>query len=303
MEPIKVIIVGGGPVGLYAANLLETKKIPYRLLEAEAFLGGQPSSLYPEKEIDDVPLYPPLPAQKFVEALVHGIDKKNVVLNCEVTGIKETSNNVLVETKLGNYSGNFIIVATGLGFHKPRPLGIENESNCSNILYALKDMKKLKDKRIVIFGGGDSALDWAKQLSEISQHVSLVHRRTEFRGNADTIKGCKLDLYLPFTPEKIVEEDGFCREIIIRNVTDASLVSLSCDYVFVNFGNIPSPATFGLPLTPSGFGIMADEKMSVTRRIYVTGDCLYNPNFKKRILPGMNEAEIAINSIVNSSLV
>jgi thioredoxin reductase len=303
MEQTKVLVIGGGPVGLYAANVLETKKIPYKLLEAEAVLGGQPQTLYPEKEVVDVPLYPPMPASGVVNALIHGIDKKNIILNCEVTGIKEDETGVTVETKIGQFRSNLIIIATGLGFHKPRPLGIPNEEKCSNILYALTDQKALEGKHIVIFGGGDSALDWAKQLSSLSPYVSLVHRRTEFRGNPDTIKGCKLDLYLPYVPDSLVEEGGICRNITIKNVTDSTIKVLPCDYVLVNYGQIPAPSTFGLTLSTTGFGVVTDEKMSVSKRIYVVGDCLYNPNYKKRIAPGMQETDIVIDSILNSGLV
>jgi thioredoxin reductase len=303
MEQIEILIVGGGPVGLYAANVLEARKIPYRILEAEASLGGQPAGLYPEKEVVDIPLYPPMSAEDVVKALIHGIDKKNILLNCEVTGLKEETDFVTVSTKIGDFQAKAVLVATGLGFHKPRPLGVPNEEKCTNILYALKDTKFLANKQIAIFGGGDSALDWAKQLSAASPYVSLVHRRTEFRGNADTIKGCKLDLYLPYVPVSIEETGGICRKITIQNVTDNTVKTLPVDYVLVNYGQIPSPSTFGLPLTTTGFGVIANDHMAVTKRIYVVGDCLYNPNFKKRIAPGMEEVETAIKAIQDSGLV
>ncbi|MCI1245289.1 MAG: NAD(P)/FAD-dependent oxidoreductase [Bacilli bacterium] len=301
MEQKRILIVGGGPIGLYAANLLEIKKIPYHLFEAENHLGGQPANLYPKKEVADVPLYPPMPAEEVVKTLVNGLDKNNCTLSCEVTGINEKDKGIVLETKRGQFEGNFVIVATGLGFHKPRPLGLENESKCSNILYSLKDPSLMKDKRVVIFGGGDSALDWAKQLSRLSSDVSLVHRRMEFRGNPETIKDCKLDIHLPYIPFKITEKGGFCREITIKNVTDSSLITIPCDYVLVNYGQIPSPTTFGLPLTSTGFGVVTDGNMRARKRIYVIGDCLYNPNYKKRIAPGMKEAEIAIDSINGSN--
>lgn len=299
MKQTEIIVVGGGPIGLYAAGMLTKEKKDYLLLEAEEVLGGQPASLYPAKMVEDVPAYTPRPAIEIVNALVAGVPKDNIVMNCEVVEIKEDKDGVTVKTKAGDYRSNFVIIATGLGFHKPRPLGIENEEKCSNILYSLKDPEILKNKRIAIFGGGDSALDWAKQLSENSSCVSLIHRRTEFRGNPDTIKGCCLKLYLPYVPEKLTEIDGICRDITIKNVTDSTLVTLPVDYVMVNYGQIPSTTTFGLQQTTTGFGFLAKDDMSATKRIYVVGDCLYNPNYKKRIEPGMEEVKLALQSIKN----
>ena len=105
-------------------------------------------------------------------------------------------------------------------------------------MYSLKDYAFLKNKKVIIFGGGDSALDWAKQLSEISD-VTLVHRRDEFRGNAETIKDCNIKIYLSYVPESMTEN-----KIKIKSVKSEVDLELDCDYILVNFGQVMSKTEF-----------------------------------------------------------
>jgi thioredoxin reductase (NADPH) len=292
-----VIVVGGGPIGLYAAQVLSKKGIDFMLLEAEKSLGGQPRNLYPEKMVDDVELVSVRAAKDVISAFSRGIDPEKIKISSPVVSLAENKNEVFVKTAEQEYRSKFVILATGLGFQKPRTLGLTNEGKCANILYALKDPSAMSNKKIVIFGGGDSALDWAKALSKISPFVSLVHRRMEFRGDPKTIDGCKLAIYLPYVPEYLTEKEGFCKDITIKNVNDDALLTLSCDYVLVNYGQVPSPSTFALPLSQMGFGIVVKADQVVTERIYAVGDCAYSPTKKKRIQPGIEETDSAIISL------
>lgn len=297
MKIFPCLIIGGGPVGLYAAAKLEVEKIPYLLLEAEDRTGGQPASLYPEKDVVDVKMFPPQAASKIVEALKNALDPQHVRCLCPVLKIQEEKDKILVTTPTETLEARNVILASGLGFHKPRTMGLPNEEKCQNILYNLKDYASLKDKRIVIFGGGDSALDWAKQLSAISPFVSLVHRRREFRGDPKTIEDCPVHLYLPYIPFKIVEKDGLCCDIVIQNVETQDLVTIPVDTILVNFGQVPSPSTFGLPLNKGVFGVLAPHNQA-SPRIYVVGDCLYDETRKKRIQPGFDEVDEVISSLL-----
>jgi len=297
MEKVTLLIVGGGPVGLYCAGRLEERGISYHLFEADSSLGGQPHSLYPAKDVVDVPLFTPRSGEQIVAGLLKRVNPKNISLSTLVLDIHETPESVLLHTTQGDYEGEYVILATGLGFHKPRPLGIPNEEKCSNILYALLDPETLSNQRIAIFGGGDSALDWARQLSKISPFVSLVHRRTEFRGDPKTIEGCKLALYLPYVPDHLEEKDGRCQTIFIKSVDDGALLPLPVDVVLVNYGQIPSPSTFAYKLSPVGFGIEVQPGYHVSPRVFAIGDCAYLPDKKKRIAPGMEEADAVIASL------
>lgn len=297
MESHEVIVVGGGPVGLYAAAKLEELGIDYVLLEASHSLGGQLTALYPDKHIDDVAAFSSLPAKELASRLAQRIKPSRLVLGAAVSKLEEKDGKVIVFAADETYKGDFAIVATGLGFQKPRTMGLPNEEKCRNILYALTDLSLMKGKRIVIFGGGDSALDWAREISFLSPHVSLVHRRREFRGNPKTIEGRPIAIYVPFIPESLTEKDGLCLDVTIKNVEDGSLMTLPCDYLLVNYGLTPSLSVLGLPSAKNGFGILVGRDQRATERIYAVGDCASFPDKKKRIQPGFEEADAAIASL------
>ncbi|MCR5332806.1 MAG: NAD(P)/FAD-dependent oxidoreductase [Bacilli bacterium] len=280
----KHIIIGGGPIGLYLASKLDN----YLLLEASNELGGQITHLYPEKEIVDIKGIDSIKAKDYISLLISKIDLKNVHLNEKVIGIE---NNKVITSK-GEYFADNIFIVTGLGFSSPRKLGIENEEKCKNILYSLADFKFLKDKKVAIFGGGDSALDWAKEISALSDNVSLIHRRTEFRGNPDTIKGCKnLKLYLPYVPYSLKYEGDICKSITIKKVSEAleEFIELDVDFVLVNYGQIAEQNNF--PFEKEGAFLKVNEKFEVAPHVYALGDGSTYENKKRRIAPGNEEVD------------
>jgi ferredoxin/flavodoxin---NADP+ reductase len=293
----KIIVIGGGPVGIYAADKLHAKGVSYHVFEAETVLGGQPIALYPEKEVDDVPFVGVHSGQGVVQSLLKLTSINDFSLGAVVTGLVEKEDHVEVTVNGETLTAEYVLLATGLGFHVARKMGIPDEEKCANILYAVKDFSIMANKHVVIFGGGDSALDWAKAISAISPFVSLVHRRTEFRGNPDTIKGCKVDLYLPFVPDHLTCVEGMAKDITIKHVDTGASKTLACDYVLVNYGQIPTPSTFNLPLTPTGFGVVVDSQSKASPRIFAVGDCAYLPDKKKRIQPGMEEVDAALTSL------
>jgi thioredoxin reductase len=293
----KIIVIGGGPVGIYAATKLHAKGVSYHVFEADTALGGQPIALYPEKSVDDVPSLGVHSGQGIIQSLLKLTSINDFTTTAVVTDLVEKEDHVEIRVNGETLTAEYVFVATGLGFHTPRHMEIPDEEKCSNILYSVKDFSIMENKHVVIFGGGDSALDWAKAISAISPYVSLVHRRTEFRGDPATIKDCKVDLYLPYVPDHLVCVNGLAQSISIKNVNDGSMKTLACDYVLVNYGQIPTPSTFGLPLTPTGFGVVIDRTSKVSSRIYAVGDCAYLPDAKKRIQPGMEEVDAALTAL------
>jgi thioredoxin reductase (NADPH) len=297
MKNINIAIIGGGPVGIYFASILEKKGINYSLFEGEGQLGGQPLSLYPEKEMLDVPGYEKLLAKDLIKKMTASLNMSHVFLSSPVSDLKEDKDGVTLTSNGKTYHFDDAIIATGLGYHKPRPMGIEDEDKCVNILYSLKDPSSLKGQRVAIFGGGDSALDWARALSCISA-VSLIHRRTEFRGDPSSIKGCAIHIYLPYIPAKLHRVGNKATSIEIENVADKTRIDLPVDTILVNYGQIPTPSTFGYPLTTTGFGLVHQEHYQIAPHIYACGDCLFDTEKKKRIAPAMEEVDEILKALI-----
>ncbi|MFA5481096.1 MAG: NAD(P)/FAD-dependent oxidoreductase [Bacilli bacterium] len=293
----KVIIIGAGPIGLYLAGRLEEAGISYLLLEASTKIGGQLTSLYPEKEIVDIPEIKSILAKDYIALLAKKISPANVKFEQDVLDIKSFDNHAEIITQKSYYSAEYIIIATGLGFYRPKTMGLPHEEEFSNILYSIKDFAFLKDKRVAIFGGGDSALDWAKEISRFASKLYLIHRRREFRGNIETIKDIdNINILTPFVPLRLLIEGTILTGVSIKSVEDETTIDIEADYILVNFGNVPSPVTFNVP--KQNTGIICDEHHCVLNRVYVAGDAIGTPGKIKRISHGLRDADSVLHLIL-----
>lgn len=290
----RIIIIGAGPIGLYFASKCERDRKDYVLLEASNNAGGQLLRLYPEKEIVDIEGIACIKAHEYIEMLLDKIQKKNIKINEKVISIK-SEELIQVKTEKKLYTCTYLIISTGLGMSVPRPLGVEHERDAENIIYKIDNIELFKNKRVTIFGGGDSALDWAKHLSRISDNISLVHRRLEFRGNPETIKDCSnLKVFLPYVPDSIELVGNKAIRVKIKEVTNneksPQIINIPVDYVFVNFGNIAEQTVFDFDKDGS-FLKVNPTNYSVSKNIFAIGDISSYENKKRRIQPGINEAD------------
>ena len=210
-----ILIIGAGPVGLFTvfeAGLLGLECI---LIDNLDKIGGQCSELYPEKPIYDIPGVPNQTAQEHVEALLEQIKPFNyeVFLNERVDAIEELKDGEISSWKVitsdkNEFITKSVFIAAGAGSFEPRrPPNIENPDIYldKGIAYAVRSKDRYKNKDVVIFGGGDSALDWTVELSKIAKSIKLVHRRDEFRGAPNTeaqmrelVKSGSVELMTPF---------------------------------------------------------------------------------------------------------
>lgn len=284
-----IIIIGAGPIGLYFASKCEDQGLDYLILEGSDSIGGQLTRLYPEKQIVDIPGIESIKSADYIEFLKGKINLNKVVLDARVTSIK-TGDEIEISTGKTIYFCKKLIIATGLGASVPRPLGVEHENECDNIIYSVKSFDHLKNKKVAIFGGGDSALDWAKEISAISDDVHLIHRRLEFRGNPETIKDCKnLKVHLPYIPEYITYKDGKATSVTIKKVDTEELLTIDVDYIFVNYGNIASLSSF--PFKMENAFLVVDENNKVQENVFAIGDVCQYQNKTRRIAPGLKEAD------------
>ena len=294
----KFIIVGAGPIGLFLASELEKKNEDYLILEASDHIGGQLINLYPEKDIVDIPGIKIIKAKDYIALLSKQVDLNKFLFKQEVVDIKDEGK-VFIKTKTDEFVADKLILSIGLGFSKYRPMGIEGEDACKNIIYSIKEYDYLKNKRVAILGGGDSALDWAKTLAKYSDDIYLIHRRDEFRGNPDTIKDShNLHVLKPYVPHSLKIDGDIAKELRIKLVseTEEKYVDIPVDYIFVNYGNIPSNNKFNLEY--EGNFLKVDNSFKASKNIYVVGDASSYENKKRRIAPGNNEVREILKEII-----
>ena len=306
-----VVIVGAGPCGLFQIFELGLLGIKAHLVESLKHPGGQCSELYPDKPIYDIPALPICGAQELVDRLLEQAKPFNAQfhLGQEVTELKHLDDGgFFLRTALGTrFHTKAVVIAGGLGSFQPRRLSCEGAEpfEGKEIQYRVKNAAEMAGKRLVIFGGGDSALDWTLEFAGMAASVTLVHRRAEFRAApASVAKMQELARhgtikYVEGTAASVLTDDGRFRGVTVAT-TNGATEPLEADQVLVFFGLSPrlGPiAEWGLNIDKRAIAVDTEKFQTNIPGIFAVGDINTYPGKKKLILSGFHEAALAAFAI------
>ena len=305
MKKTDTIIIGAGPVGLFAVHQLGIKGLSSIIIDNLDKVGGQCIELYPDKPIYDIPAVPECTGEELTKKLLEQIKpfKTEFFLNERVDEVKQDKENWIVKTNKDNqFQSPNIIIAGGVGSFEPRKLSLKEAEKYEDksLFYAVKDKDKFKNKNITIFGGGDSALDWALELSKFSK-INLIHRRSEFRGAPHTLSEIKKleakGKVLVKTPCQLQEIEG---EENIKSVTikfdDGKTEKIQTDIILSFFGLIMKLgpiAEWGLNMHKKTIEVNSENFETNKKGIFAAGDICNYPGKLKLILSGFHEVALA----------
>jgi len=299
------VIIGAGPVGLFAVHQLGLKGLKSIVIDNLDKAGGQCMELYPDKPIYDIPAISECTGKELTENLLKQIKpfNANFHFNERVQEVSNEKDNWIVKTNKNKvFSSPNIIIAGGVGSFEPRKLSLKEAEKYEgkSIFYSVSDKNIFKGKKISIFGGGDSALDWALDLSKIAD-VTLIHRREEFRGAPHTLnelkkleKAGKLQIKTKFQLSSI-EGDKNIKSITIKDESEKE-TKIDTDYVLSFFGLIMQLGPiveWGLNMNKKTISVNTENFQTNKKGIFAIGDICTYPGKEKLILSGFHEAALA----------
>ena len=305
-----VVIIGAGPVGLFSIFECGMMKLKTHVIDTLTEVGGQCIALYPEKPIYDIPGHPKILAVDLIENLkkqaelfdpVYHLDQQVTHLEKRNSGWKiRTSKNTSIECKA-------VIIAAGAGAFGPNrpPLdNIEKYEN-KNVFYFVKNKEIFRNKKLVIAGGGDSAVDWALNLVDIAKHITVVHRRPKFRAAMENVsklyelsKEGRIDLAIPYQLDSL-HGDEVLHAIGLKTL-EGQEKRVEADALLALFGlsmNLGPLAEWGLGLEKSHITVDIGTYQTSARGIFAIGDVATYPTKQKLILTGFSEAASAAHEI------
>ncbi|MDV3596640.1 ferredoxin--NADP(+) reductase [Elizabethkingia anophelis] len=308
-----IIIIGAGPTGLFAVFEAGLLKLRCHIIDALPQPGGQLAELYPKKPIFDIPGFPSVDAGVLVNNLMEQIKQFEPGFSLSETAVsyeKTEDGLFIVETSRGTkIKGKAIAIAGGLGSFEPRKPQLDNIEAFEEkgVEYFVRNPEMYRDKKIVIAGGGDSALDWSIFLAEVASDVTLIHRRNEFRGALDSVEKVqklkqegKINL---ITPAEVVGLEGNGTLSAIEIEKDGERLSIETDYLIPLFGLTPKLgpiANFGLEIEKNSIKVNnALDYQTNIEGIYAIGDINTYPGKMKLILCGFHEATLMCQGIYN----
>ena len=293
MNKTDALIIGAGPTGLFTAHQLKLIGLDCEVVDNLDKIGGQCIELYPDKPIYDIPALPECTGEELTNNLINQLKPFDIKfhLSERVDEVKKEGENWIVKTNNGTtFQTPNVIIAGGVGSFEPRKFPIKECEKFENksVLYSIKDKSIFEGKTVTIFGGGDSALDWAVELSKNSK-VNLVHRRDDFRGAQATVdkvhelaKNAKINLFTKYQISSIKGEE-MLESIDIKN-DDKEIKTLKTDYTLGFFGLIMQLgpiANWGLNIDKKTIEVDTEKFETNQRGIYAVGDiCSYPGKLK-----------------------
>ncbi len=309
-----IVVVGAGPVGLFAVFQAGMLKMKCHVIDALEVIGGQCSALYPEKPIYDIPAYPEISGRNLIESLAKQAEPFNPIyhLNQRVTKVEKnadgsfnvaTSKDILIKSKV-------VIIAAGCGAfgpNKPPLKDIENYEG-NSVFYAVVNPKQFEGKNVVIAGGGDSAIDWAIILADIAKNVSIVHRRNKFRcapENSDKLyslhKQGKVSIETPYQLHDLEGQGNSLTQVKVVDL-DGNVKAIDADILLPFFGlsmDIGPIVDWGLNIEKKHVKVKASTMETNKKGIYAVGDIATYEGKLKLILTGFSEVARACHSAYN----
>ena len=305
------LIIGAGPTGLFTAHQLKIIGLDCQIVDNLDKAGGQCIELYPDKPIYDIPAIPECTGEELTNNLIKQLEPFNIKyhLNERVDEVKKKDNSWNVKTNKGTeFITPNVIIAGGVGSFEPRKFPLKEcvQYEDKSIFYSIKDKRIFEGKTVTIFGGGDSALDWAVELSKNSK-INLVHRRDEFRGAEATVnkvhelvKSGKLNLYTKCQISKVNGSEKL-ESVEITN-ENKEVERLTTDFVLGFFGLIMQLgpiANWGLNLDKKTVEVDTEKFETNQKGIYAVGDICTYPGKLKLILSGFHEGALAARACFN----
>ena len=304
-ETTDITIIGGGPVGMFTAFYAGMRQASVKIIESLPQLGGQLTALYPEKYIYDIAGFPKVKSQELIHQLAEQMNQFDIQ-----TCLEESAVNVVrgedgilqLETNKRTHYSKTIIITAGNGAFQPRKLKLEGENKFggANLHYSVQNLARFEGKKVIIFGGGDSAVDWALMLEPIADKVTIVHRRDQFRAHEHSVQQLEqstVEILTPYIPIELLGDDRI-EKVVIQHSKGDGLLGMEADEVLVNYGFVSSLGPikdWGLDIEKNS--IVVNSKMETNvAGIYAVGDiCTYEGKVKL-IATGFGEAPIAVSN-------
>jgi len=304
-----ITIIGAGPVGLYAHYYAGLRNAKVKLLEALDEVGGGLKVLYPEKYIYDVAGFPKIMAKELVaqsEKQARAYDAP-ILLGQRVLDLRRRDDGIIeLETADTIHYSRTVIICAGMGAFIPRKISIPNIERLeeAGVYYYVKDSSMFEGKRVLIVGGGDSAIDNALMLEPIAEKVTLIHRNDRFRAHEDSVdklKASSVECYFPFWEVKAIHGEEWVEQVDIVNTYDGGEMTFDVSMLVLNLGfltNLRPLKRWGLELLYNA--IKVDDLMRTNiPGVYAAGDIVQHPGKLKLISTGTGEAAVAVNNAVH----
>ena len=308
-NPFDITIIGGGPAGLFAAFYAGLRGATTKIIDSLPQLGGQLAALYPEKYIYDIPGFPKVLAKEFVKQQVEQAMSfsPSVHLSEKVIKLEVCSNGLIdLTTDTGNlHVSRAVILAAGVGAFVPRTLDLPDLKRMEGkgVYYFVKDLDTFQDKRVMVVGGGDTAIDWALSLQGIARQVILVHRSDRFRAHEETLK----DLFESPSQVHVFHElkalrgnDHLTGATIFNNKTGED-ITLDLDAIVLGLGflaNLGPIKEWGMQIVHNS--VVVDQTMCTNLPgVYGVGDLVTYRGKLKLIATATGEAAVAANYAKN----
>lgn len=306
MEIYDTTIIGAGPVGMFTAFYAGLRSMKVHLVDSLPEMGGQLATLYPEKYIYDIPGFPGEKAKDIVLNLEEQMNRFDVDVSLETNIIsinRTVEDTFIIESENDQvFHTRTIIIAGGNGSFEPKRMKLPNieEYEGINLHYFVKDIEHFRDKDVVIFGGGDSAVDWSLMLNDTAKSVTLVHRRDRFRAHEASVQELKdssVNLLTPFQPAAFEASEKLC-SITLKHAKEEMEIEVDGDEFICNFGfssTLGPMKDWGLDIRKNDITVNSKMETNI-EGIYAVGDINSYEGKVKLIATGFGEAPIAVSS-------